>query len=107
LIVEATYLLFWLCLWCFFAIKQEWDFQITLPGSFYRPNMTPIVNPPPPRNLFDQYQGEKTVYQPESYASIRRPLRPAGLVFAESNDYSGFDAYGKMGTLRSSPNNYQ
>lgn len=59
--VDAFYLLSWLCLWCFLAIKHDWIFNVNVPGSTYRPNMTGIVNPPPPRNLFDPYQrDEKT-----------------------------------------------
>ncbi|KAI6176785.1 hypothetical protein M3Y97_00836400 [Aphelenchoides bicaudatus] len=110
--VDAFYLLSWLCLWCFLAIKHEWDFFLTVPGSTYKPNMTGIVNPGPPRSIFDNYPREDktaTVYQPGSYASIRRPVRN-GLVFAqgtEVNDYTSFDAYNKMSTLRNSPNAYR
>jgi hypothetical protein len=72
-VVDAFYLLSWLCLWCCLAIKHDWDFNLTVPGSTYRPNMSGIVNPPPPRNLFDPYnRDEKTT---TVYVSVIRNIR--------------------------------
>ncbi|KAI6187956.1 hypothetical protein M3Y98_00301700 [Aphelenchoides besseyi] len=115
IIIDVIYLFFWLSLWFFLTIKREWNFKLPKYIPPYKPNLSGTTNPPAPSNLFDSYRraevDEKnaSVYRPGSYASIRRPLRPAGLVFAhgtESNDYTTFDKYAKTTALRASPTKY-
>ncbi|CAD5220303.1 unnamed protein product [Bursaphelenchus xylophilus] len=120
LIVEITYLFSWILLWLLFTCKREWKFNLP-PRSMYSPRPPVLVSnyrPPEPTNLFsgtyqrNQYEkNSPTSYHPESYASIRRPIRPAGLMYAQnltesSNDYATKPIdYGKVGSMNTNTTN--